>query len=121
MEVDIIITIGIVAVLLFTIAQGSRIIRTGAMHKTLRKSIEQGQPLSTDLIERLDKAAEPGAIDQRIGFVLVAAAFALISAGAIQSDVEKFHNMATAGIFPLFVGGALLLRLWLVRRREIEP
>jgi hypothetical protein len=84
MEVDIIITIGIVAVLLFTIAQGSRIIRTGSMHKTLRKAIEQGQPLSSDLIERLDKRAEPGTNDQRIGFVLVAAALALILAGAIQ-------------------------------------
>ena len=121
MEVDIIITIGIVAVLLFTIGQGSRIIRTGAMHKTLRKGIEQGQPLNTELIERLEKGPEPGAIDQRIGFVLVAAALALMCAGAIQGDAEKLRNMATAGIFPLFVGGALLLRLWLVRRREIEP
>jgi hypothetical protein len=120
MEVDIIITIGIVAVLLFVIAQGSRIIRTVAMHRTLRKGIEQGQALSTDLVERLDKAPEPGAIDQRLGFVLVAAAFALITAGAIQGDAEKFRNMATAGIFPLFVGAALLLRLWLVRRRGIE-
>jgi hypothetical protein len=120
MEVDIIITIGIVAVLLFAIAQGSRIVRMGAMHKTLRKGIEQGQPLSSDLIERLDKGPEPGAIDQRIGFVMVAAALALLSAGAIQSDAEKFRNMATAGIFPLFVGGALLLRLWLVRRRGGE-
>jgi len=121
MEVDIIITIGIVAVVLFAIAQGSRIIRTGAMHKTLRRSIEQGQPLSSDLVERLDKGSEPGAIDQRIGFVLVAAALALITAGIIQGDAEKIRNMATAGMFPLFVGGALLLRLWLVRRREVEP
>ena len=120
MEVDIIITIGIVAVVLFAIMQVSRIIRLGAMHKTLRKGIEQGQPLDTDVIERLDKAPEPGAIDQRIGFVLVAAALALLTAGAIQGDVEKFRNMATAGIFPLFVGAALLLRLWLVQRREID-
>ena len=121
MEVDIIITIGIVAVLVFTIAQVSRIVRIGSMHKTLRKGIEQGQPLNTDIIERLDKAPEPGSIDQRIGFILVAAALALLSAGAIQGDAEKFRNMATAGIFPLFVGGALLLRLWLVRRRETLP
>ena len=120
MEVDIIISIAIAAVILFTIAQGSRIVRAIAMHKTLRKAIEQGQPLSIDLVERLDKAPEPGAIDQRIGFVLVAAALALMLAGAIQGDVEKMRNMATAGIFPLFVGGALLLRLWLVRRSEAE-
>jgi hypothetical protein len=120
MEVDIVISLGIAAVVLFGIAQLSRIIRSGAMHKTLRKAIEQGQPLSTELVERMDRSPEPGVIDQRIGFVLVAAALALICAGAIQGDVEKLRNMATAGIFPLFVGGALLLRLWLVRRREAE-
>ena len=121
MEVDIVISIAIAAVLLFFIAQVARAVRTGATHKTLRKAIEQGQLLTPELIDRVDATPEPGAIDQRIGFVLVAAALALISAGAIQGDVEKFRNMATAGIFPLFVGGALLLRLWLSRRREIKP
>ena len=48
-------------------------------------------------------------------------ALALLTAGAIQGDVEKFRNMATAGIFPLFVGATLLLRLWLVRRSRVEP
>jgi hypothetical protein len=120
MEVDIIITIGIVAVLLFMIAQGSRIIRTVAMHRTLRKGIEQGQALSTDLVERLDKAPEPGAMDQRLGFLLVAGAFALITAGAIQGRADEFRDMVIAAVFPLFIGAALLLRLWLVRRRGIE-
>ena len=121
MEVDIIISIAVAAVLLFFIAQVARTIRTGATHETLRRAIEQGQPLTPELIDRVDTTPEPGAIDQRIGFVLVAAALALISAGLIQGDGEKLRNMATAGIFPLFVGGALLLRLWLSRRRETRP
>ena len=58
MEVDIIISIAIAAVILFTIAQGSRIVRAIAMHKTLRKAIEQGQPLSPETIERLDRYGE---------------------------------------------------------------
>lgn len=116
MEVDIIVAIGIAAVLLFLIAQVSRIVRSNGMHKTLRKAIEQGQPLDPALIDRFDKAAEPGAIDQRIGFVLVAAALALLAAGLIQGDVEKIRNMATAAMFPLFVGSAILIRLRLARR-----
>ena len=116
MEVDIIVSLAIAAVVLFCIAQGSRIIRSAAMHKTLRSAIERDQPLDADLIDRFDKVAEPGAIDQRIGFVLVAAALALLAAGLIQGDVEKLRNMATAAMFPLFVGAALLVRLWLVRR-----
>lgn len=120
MEVDIIITLAIVAVLLFLIAQGSRIIRSVAMHKTLRRAIEQGQPLDPELIERFDKTAAPGSIDQRIGFILVAAGLALIAVGLIQGDVEKIRNMATAAMFPLFVGTAVLLRLRLARRRELD-
>lgn len=116
MEVDIIVAIGIAAVLLFLIAQVSRVVRTNGMHKTLRKAIEQGQPLDPSLIDRFDKVAEPGAIDQRIGFVLVAAALALLAAGLIQGDVEKIRNMATAAMFPLFVGSAVLLRLRMARR-----
>jgi hypothetical protein len=121
MEVDLVISIAIAAVLSFLIAQVARTLRTAATHKTLRKAVEQGQPLTPELIDRLEAKPEAGAIDQRIGFVLVAAAMALIFAGAIQGDAEKLRNMATAGMFPLFVGGALLLRLWLVRRRKIQP
>ena len=121
MEVDIIIALSIAVALIFTVAQVTRIIRTGAMHKTLRKGIEQGQPLNVELIERLEKSPAPGAIDQRIGFVLVALALALLTAGLIQGDAEKIRNMATAAMFPLFVGSALLLRLRLANRQQVEP
>lgn len=89
--------------------------------KTLRKDIEQGHALDPELIDRFDKVAEPDAIDQRIGFVLVAAALALLAAGIIQGDVETLRNMATAAMFPLFVGSALLIRLQIARRRRAEP
>lgn len=121
MEVDIIITLAIAAVVLFLIAQASRIIRSIAMDKTLRKDIEQRHALDPELIDRFDKVAEPDAINQRNGFVLVAAALALLAAGIIQGDVEKLRNMATAAMFPLFVGSALLIRLQIARRRRAEP
>lgn len=118
MEVDIIVTVAIAVGLIFFVAQASRIIRTNEMHKTLRASIEKGQPLDAELIERMEKTPTPGAIDQRIGVVLVATALALLAAGLIQADAEKLRNMATAAMFPLFVGSALLLRLrWAARSR----
>jgi peptidoglycan/LPS O-acetylase OafA/YrhL len=121
MQVDIVISIAIAAVLAFLIAQVARTIRVDATHKTFRKAIEQGQPLTPELIDRIEATPEPGAKDQRIGFVLVAAAIALICAGAIQGNLQDFRDLATAAIFPLFVGGALLLRLRLSRRSEIKP
>ena len=121
MEVDIIVTLGNAAEVLFAIAQISKVVRARAMHQTLRKSIEQGQTLDAELIERMNKTPDPGAIDQRIGFVLVALALALITAGLIQGDMEKMRNMATAAVFPFFVGSAVLLRLRLAADRKVEP
>jgi hypothetical protein len=116
MEVDIIITIGIAAVLLFTIGQVARVIRSAATHKTLRKAIEQGQVLTPELIERLDMTPAPGLADQRIGLVLVALALALIAAGIINPGEDNYRQMFTIALFPLLVGAALLARPWLAKR-----
>ena len=120
MEVDIIIAIGLAVVALFLIAQVSRILRTRALHATLRKSVESGQVLTPELVENLDRAPEPGAADQRIGFVLIALGLALIVAAAISGS-NDFRDIAAVAIFPLFVGGALLLRLRLAKSRQVEP
>lgn len=120
MEVDIIISIGIAAVLLFLIAQISRIVRSNGMHRTLRKAIEHGQPLAPELIEQLDRAPQPEVADQRIGFVLIALALALLAAGAIMASPDNFRAIAAIALFPLFVGAALLLRLRLAGRRGAE-
>ena len=116
MEVDIIITIGIAAVLLFTIGQVARVIRSAATHKTLRKAIDQGQALTPELVERLEMAPPPGLADQRIGLVLVALALALIATGIINPGEDNYRQMFTIALFPLFVGGALLVRPWQAKR-----
>ena len=116
MEVDIIISLGIAAVLLFLIAQLSRIQRTAAMHKTLRKAIEQGQTLDPELIEQLDRAPRPGVADHRIGLVLIALALALFIASALNPGQDNYRQLITIGLFPLLVGAALLARPYLSKR-----
>lgn len=118
MEVDIVYGLAIAATIIFAIAQLSRVIRATAVHKTLRQSIEKGQALDPELIDGLDRNAEPGAADQRIGFVLVAIALALFAAGAINASPDNFRAMAQIAMFPLFVGAALLLRLRWAKRGE---
>jgi hypothetical protein len=123
MEVDIIVSIGLAAVALFLIAQVSRVLRSRALHATLRKAVEAGQPLTPELIENFDRAPEPGAADQRIGFVLVALALALFAAAAIDggSGSDSFRELSALAMFPLFVGAALLLRLKLAAKSQVEP
>lgn len=116
MEADIIISLTLAALAIFMTAQIARVVRTGAMHKTLRKAIEQGQPLDPELIERLDRAPAPGVADQRIGLVLVALALALFVAALLNPGEDNYRQLVTIALFPLFVGAALLARPWLSKR-----
>lgn len=120
MEVDIIVAIGLAAVALFLIAQVSRVMRNRALHATLRKSVESGQPLTPELVENLDRAPDPGSADQRIGFVLISLGLAAIVA-AVISGSNDLRDIAAVSMFPLFVGGALLLRLRLATARQVDP
>ena len=120
MEVDIVFRISIAAVVLFFIAQVSRVIRSALLHKTCRRAIEKGQDLSPELIEQFDRAPRPGVADQRIGFVLIALALALVAAAAIAASPGDFRDMTAIAMFPLLVGAALLLRLRLAARHGTE-
>lgn len=120
MAVDIVFGISIAVCVIFFIAQAARILRTHLMHKTLRKAIEKGQPLAPELIEQFDRAPEPGAADERIGFILIALALAVFAGGAIGANPDDFQAMVAIAMFPLFVGIALLLRLRLAARRGPE-
>jgi Domain of unknown function (DUF6249) len=119
MEVDIIVTIALAVFAIFTIAQISRIIRTKALHQTLRQSIEKGQPLTPEIFDGMERAPDSRSIDERIGFVLVAIGLALLAAGAI-AKAGDFRGAAAVAMFPLFVGGALLLRLRLATRGKAD-
>jgi hypothetical protein len=72
------------------------------------------------MVEKLDRAPEPRTVDQRIGFVLIALALAVVVAGALNGS-DELGDLAAVSIFPLFVGVALLLRLRLSKTRGVEP
>ena len=121
MEVDIIISLAIAAVVLTIIVQTSRILRTRSLHKTLRQAIQSGQPVTAELVEQLDTPARPGDFDQRAGYILIALAIAAITAAAISGPTQdSFREITSLAIFPLFVGLALLLRLYVKRRSAGE-
>lgn len=120
MEAFIIVAIGSAVVALFLIAQVSRVMRNRALHDTLRKAVESGQPLTPELLEKLDRAPEPRAVDQRIAFVLIALGLAVIVAGAINGS-DELRDLVAVSMIPLFVGAALLLRLRLSKTRRAEP
>lgn len=121
MEVDIIISLAIAAVVLTIIIQFARVRRASQLHKTLREAISAGQPVTAELLEQLDKPARPGDFDQRAGYILIALSVAVIIAAGINGpSQDSFREITSLAIVPLFVGAALLLRLRLNKRRDSE-
>jgi len=110
MEADIagFITIGLVTA--FVAGQILKTLRTYSAQKTLREAITRGVTVTPEMLIQTEKTPEPGANDLRIGMVLVALALAIASFGLLEGGSAIREAMEIA-LFPLFVGGALLLRL----------
>jgi hypothetical protein len=117
MDVDIIIAIAIATVFVTFFMQVGRIMRVNAMHKTVREALSRDSDLTPDLLDRIERDKGTSFGDGRIGIVLVAIAAAIIVFGLIEGDANGIRETLEIAIFPLFVGGALLGRLWYLRRR----
>ena len=121
MESDIIFALSIAAVILTTVVQAARVLRVASLHKTLRQAISNGQPVTAELVEQLDKPPRPGDFDQRAGFILIALALAAIAASALSGPTQdSFREISSLALIPLFVGAALLIRLRLNKRNDAE-
>lgn len=117
----------IVSIALFTAAVLAfihllRLIGTAMLHKTVRRVIDRDPAKAEDLIARLGQPPEPRT-DDRLAIILVAVGVALIGASVIADDTGTWVRYGIAGaLFPLFVGTALGLRLFLIKwsRRRAE-
>jgi hypothetical protein len=118
MEADIAGFITVGAVVAFIAAQVFRTLRTYMSQRTLREAVKTGMPVSPDMLRDGERTPEAGANDLRNGMVLIALALAIAGFGLIQGSTDAIKGTAGISLFPLFVGVALLLRLWLVSRRS---
>lgn len=98
-----------------------RFFRAWLLHRTLRKAIERDSATAPALIERIG-ALEEGknqlGNDDRNGMVLIALGLALVGFAMIGlgNMPEEMRVVASAALFPLFVGIALLVRRRLLKR-----
>lgn len=104
------------AVLIVT--QFARLVRAGMQHKTIREAISRDNAAVPHLLAGIEEAPKAaGTSDDRTAFVLIALGVALFALGLIQGDPDDIRDLGGAALFPILVGGALLLRWGLVRRR----
>lgn len=98
-----------------------RFLRAWLLHRTLRKAIDRDSAAAPALIERIG-ALEDGrnqlGNDDRNGMVLIALGLALVGFAMIGlgNRPDEMRVVASAALFPLFVGIALLVRRQMLKR-----
>lgn len=82
-------------------------------HETLRLSIDKGQDLSPDLIEKMSYLSDPVKADLRRGVLLIAFGLAFITLGLIvpHDEPEAIRGIVGISAFPMVLGLAYLA-LW---------
>ncbi len=86
-----------------------------AIQDTIRHSIDQGNPLTPEILEKLGTNHSPRVKDLRRGIVLAALGLAFMLAGLIVNDPDGTVGMMVSGMFPLMVGLGFLL-VWKLNR-----
>lgn len=100
------------------IIQIGRLWRAGMLHKTIREAISRDSPAVSELVAGVEEEQKPaGANDDRTALVLIALGLALLLFSALQNSEDGLRQMGGASVFPIFVGIALLIRQYLVRKR----
>jgi hypothetical protein len=111
------------ALILMTIAvliinHVTRLFQAMMLHRTVRDALSRDSTVSTELLDRIAESKPILGGDDRIGLILIALGAAMIAFGLLQGDLEVRQNVASASVFPLFVGAVLIGRYVVVRRKE---
>lgn len=93
-----------------------RLIGSAMLHRTIRRALDKDPSRAAPLIERLAAAGPDNGDDSRLSTVLVAIGIAMIAASVVIGDPRWMHDGVAAALFPLIVGTALWLRLYIQRR-----
>jgi uncharacterized membrane protein len=92
-----------------------RLIGIAIAHRTIRKAVDIDPAAAQPLLAQL---ASPGSGegDHRLSVILVAVGVAIVVASLVIGDPAWMHYAIAASCFPLIVGTALWLRLFLLER-----
>ena len=120
MEKDIIVILALTAGFILIVTQLVRLLQAMMLHRTVREALSRDSPLAPELLDRFDKPKKSNGGDDRTGLLLIALGVAMIAFAFIQGSADTIHNLTAASVFPLFVGGVLCGRHWILRRRGAD-
>jgi hypothetical protein len=114
---EMIVMIAVVSALALSFIHLVRLVATAIMHKTIRRVVERDPGSAEAMIARLGSPPERSG-DDRLSTILVAVGIAMIAASVIINDPGWMHYAIAGACFPLIVGTALWLRLFLLERAK---
>jgi hypothetical protein len=94
-----------------------RLLGTLVVHRTLRKAIEVDPGSAGPLLETLDTPREQKG-DDRLSVLLIAFGIAMVAASLVIGDPTWMHYGVAAALFPLIMGSALGLRVYILNRNR---
>jgi hypothetical protein len=111
--------VAVVAALALGFIHVLRLIGTAMKYKALRKLVESNPASASALLTQLGEADEPRGGDQRLAIILIAIAVAMAAGVMFAVDDPGVIRLGIdAALFPLLIGGALLLNQYLAERRQ---
>ncbi|HEX4762611.1 MAG TPA: hypothetical protein VFU87_07445 [Sphingomicrobium sp.] len=107
--------IAVVAALALGFIHLLRLFGVMILHRTVRRVVDRDPASAETLIAQLAQPAQ-GDGDGRLSTILVAVGIAMIAASIVIGDPSWMHYGIAAALFPLILGTALWLRLFLIER-----
>ena len=114
---EMVVMIAVTAAMLLAFIHVLRLVATVLVHMTIRKAIDRDPERADEMIARLGDPSSVGD-DDRFSTILIAVGVAMIAASIVVGDPRWLHYGVAAALFPLLVGTALWLRLFIQRRAQ---
>ncbi len=112
---EMIVMIAIVSALALSFIHLVRLAGTLILHRTVRRAVEKDPASAEMLIAQLGRPAERAG-DDRLSTILIALGISMIAASLVIGDPGWMHYGIAGALFPLIIGTALWLRLFILAR-----
>jgi len=112
---EMIVMIAIVSALALSFINVLRLVGTAIMHRTVRRMVDRDPASAEGLLAQLGRPPERSG-DDRLSTILIAFGIAMIAASVVINDASWMHYAIAGALFPLIIGTALWLRLFLLER-----
>jgi len=119
---EMIVMVAVVAAIALSFIHLVRLAATAIMHKTARRMVDRDPSSAEAMMERLGSLPEKAG-DDRLATILIAFGIAMIAASIVIGDPAWMHYGIAGALFPLIIGTALWLRLFMLERarRRASP